>query len=256
MKNRVLASDGHVTAGSGVTDVESHSVQPGNRRDERETKPASRCVTACLGAVKSAQHEFALSGGNARPAVDDLKTDDAASGKAAQCDTAATRGEFQGVVHEIAGGLEQQAGIAAQDGRTAVEGKPECDALRLGHGFIELNSVGQHCREVRIGESGPARIAFHLGYPQYGTEGFQHVAGFQDGLVDRGGLFLWGAGAPAGPFQPREQPCQGRPQVMGDVVADALHLLHQALKLAQHAVDHVGQSVEIVGPPVRRQAFG
>ena len=40
---------------------------------------------------------------------------------------------------------------------------------------------------------------------------------------------------------------------MRDAVADALHLLHQALDFLQHAVDHVDQPIEIPGSALCRQ---
>ena len=43
---------------------------------------------------------------------------------------------------------------------------------------------------------------------------------------------------------------------MRDAVADALHLLHQALDFLQHAVDHVDQPVEITRSALRRQPLG
>ncbi|MNR30467.1 hypothetical protein D3C85_1479260 [compost metagenome] len=52
------------------------------------------------------------------------------------------------------------------------------------------------------------------------------------------------------------QACKRGTQVMGNVVAHALDLMHQPLDAVEHGVDDGGQHVQLVAPGRQRQAVG
>src|SRR5471032_1573894 len=57
-----------------------------------------------------------------------------------------------------------------------------------------------------------------------------------------------------GALQACNQAGQGRTQIVGDIVTDAFDLAHQPLQFIKHAVDHIGQAVDIVQVAPGRQA--
>jgi hypothetical protein len=73
--------------------------------------------------------------------------------------------------------------------------------------------------------------------------------------IDRVGTVGSGHAAALHAFEPGEEPCQRRAQVVRDVLGHPLHLVHQPLDLVEHAVDDVDQAGEIAAASAARQVL-
>ncbi|MNZ80786.1 hypothetical protein D3C78_994330 [compost metagenome] len=130
----------------------------------------------------------------------------------------------------------------------------ENQAVVFRQGQVELMQFLQQRHRVQLHETGATLAVFQFGDPQQATETRHQRIGLGQHQVQLHGLRRAFAGLLLHAVKLRAQTGQGRAQVMGDVVAHALDLVHQALDAFEHGVDDGGEHVQFVTPIGQWQA--
>ncbi len=77
--------------------------------------------------------------------------------------------------------------------------------------------------------------------------------GLSERGVDGRGIILLQQATALCTFKAGNQPRQRCAQVVGNVITHALDLTHQAFEFIEHAVDHIGQAIDVVAVATGRQ---
>ncbi len=97
----------------------------------------------------------------------------------------------------------------------------------LGDRFVEIGNVTHDFFEVHRAKSAPVLTRFHPRNSQQGIEGSEQRVRLIDRRLHRRLIIAF---EPAGErLQACAQPGERRSQIVGDVIRDAPHLLHQGL---------------------------
>ena len=226
-----------------------------HRLDQAEAKPAPGGGAAVVGAEKAAEDLVAQGRGDAGAVVGDLDDHGAIGLGEPQVDPSALRGIFDGVVDQVAQGLEQQVAITDHPGRWG--GRQVQLLSPLGRDrLIEFRQVLHQRCQVDRGEGGAPAAGLDAGDAQQGVEGAKQFLGVGDDLLRRGPGRMVLAQFGAQHLELGAQARQGGAQVVGDVVRDLAHAGHQRFDAGQHVVESGGELVEVVAAPADRDAPG
>ena len=131
----------------------------------------------------------------------------------------------------------------------------EGDAARLRDRGVEIGDVVPDGREVHPLEGMPALPGLDAGDAEQGVEGRQHLVGFAQRVLHQRRRRAV-ATRVAKRLQASAQPAERGTQIVGDVVGDPAHVLHQRLDAREHRIEVRDQIVELVAAPAALDALG
>lgn len=208
-------------------------------------------------AIKALEDRLTFRFGNAATGVADADLDPPRSHAERHIHPPSRGREFDGIVDQIAQRIEHQAGIAGHGEGNIRPGLGEMQAQRdlsvFGGGLVELHSIFRDPRQIDLSEPCPPCPILQLCDPQHGREGTKNIAQFGNGLVYRQSMVFPCPALALGPFEPGQNAGQRRAQIVSDSIANAFHIMHQSLDIAEHAVHHISQTIEISGGALRGQ---
>ncbi|MOA24239.1 hypothetical protein D3C78_1449120 [compost metagenome] len=114
----------------------------------------------------------------------------------------------------------------------------------------------QQLMRVKLDEAGAALAVFQLADAQQPAKARHQGVGFANGLVQRFGLRRIHVALLANTVQLGAQAGQRCAQVMGNVVAYTLDLMHQPFDTVEHGIDDRRKHVQLVAAGRQWQAVG
>ena len=236
-----------------VEHFDAGTVKAGHGGDEAEAETIARRAAAALEAIEAPEHVQMLVRGDARSVVrngDHGSTIIAADGDGHLTGRAPV---LDGVVDEVGHGVEQEVAVGADEDRLAVH-DPDMSALVLCRGVEQLHDLGGDLGEIDGTERCRAIGCLDLRDAGERREHAQDIVEIGDGGADQRLVPLRLAPPDRCLFQPAAHAHQRRPQVVGDVVSDLLHLAHQPLDALQHGIEIAGELIPLVVRSAQRNA--
>lgn len=231
-------------------------MQVDDRRNDRQPQPEPRMAVAFLTAIEALQHRSTLFFRNTRPAVLDGQVHALLVLRRANPHLPTLGGELDTVAHQVGQCLEQQFAVTVQCRQFSGLLQFQANATILGQRQVEIMQLHQQFVRVELDETGPSLAVFQLADAQQTAKTRHQGVGFADGLVQCLGLGGVDVTLLANAVQLGAQARERGAQVVGDVVAHALDLVHQPLDAVEHGIDDGRQHVQLVTPGRQRQAVG
>ena len=230
------------------------AVQPRHRLDDAEPESDPAGTAGGAAAIEALGDRRFLGVVDAGPVIGDDDLDPALAGTARRDrDGAVARRVFRRVVDEVADRLGEQERIAAdRQPLRHIDGKG--GALLLDQRPVELGDLGGDLGQLDGAEPRAAHAGIDLGEAQQRVEDADQPIDIGDRLIDLVERRLGRRAVADDAFEPRAQFGERGAQVVRDGVRGVAHAVDQALDLAQHQIDGLGELVELVAGIARRQA--
>jgi hypothetical protein len=212
------------------------AMETGNRSDKAKPEPVAWSAAVALQPVKALEDVLALIGGNSGPIVVDRNDGTAIVLSDLYCHPTGHTAVFDGVVHEIGHGVEQEIPVSS-DEDASIHDRVEMHTLVFCGCIEKLHHLARDLCQVYGAERRGSIARFDLRYSRQRGEHAQDGIEVRHRVADQRVIMVAVMPAVVSLLQPSAHAGQRRPQIMRHVVGNLLHLRHQRFNPVEHRIE-------------------